>query len=147
MRWFVHRVLLVLALVGLTLGAVYYFVLLQPVEFIGILQPRAAVAQARGLGPEYWHVKLGMSGESVRLLHRALDPARGKEALDVQLLISSDPTRVFMGKLSRDQIRLEDASASVRIHPVNGDIPAEHVVPVSLLNISDVMVRVRVHVR
>jgi hypothetical protein len=141
----VHRVALLLLVVAIALGAGYYFVLLRPAEFIGILQPRPAVAQARG--PENWHIKLGMSHESVRLLHRALDPARGKETLDVRFLAFSSPTQVFMGKLSRDQIRLDEASASVRIHPINDDIPAEHVVPENLLNRGDVMVHVRVYVR
>jgi hypothetical protein len=140
MRWFVQRVALLLLGLALVAGVAWWFVARQTIDFAGILQPRVPAPN----GIEDWEIDLLMSSASTAYLNRALEPGRDRSELEVELLITSHPTKVFRGKLHRDTLRLEDGHgrAKVRIHPVNGDIPAEDRVPDHLL-----LSRVEVHAR
>jgi hypothetical protein len=129
MRWFLQRLAFLLVAVALLAGLAWWFVTSRTIDLVGILQPRVPAPQDLS----DWEIDLRMSDESIRYLHRALGPARGSNELEVRILVTSHPTRVFKGKLHRDTIELANARAKVRIHPVNDDIPAEDCVPNELL--------------
>ena len=111
------------------------FVVRTPIVLDGVVRPRV---------PEDWELVLVMSGESERGL-RALQLTSEQRELDVRFLVASLPTQAFKGKLSLDEFCVEEGckTISVRIHPVNDDIPAEYRVPNGLLK-NDIEVRVRV---
>jgi hypothetical protein len=102
-----------------------------------------------------WHVKLKIPQKHIGQVLRAFKTNLPDEALDVDLLVASDPTRVFKGKLRRDKIALQaqnqrDAHDEpepvvigwVRVH--GDDIPEESRIPPSLLTVSDVQIRSRI---
>lgn len=73
---------------------------------------------------DQWHVELAASPDKATLVRRAA-LARPSGDLDADLLLTSDPTRKFRGKVvpgAGDRL-------VIRLHPVNGDIPEPLCVP------------------
>lgn len=51
-----------------------------------------------------WEIELKIPQKHIGQVLQAFDPKNPKKELEVDLLLSSDPTRVFKGRLSRDKI-------------------------------------------
>lgn len=101
-----------------------------------------------------WEIKLKIPQKHIGQVLRAFKTNDPAETLDVDLLVTSHPTRTFKGKLRRDKIALQaqnqrDANdepepvvmAWVRIH--GEDIPEESRIPPPFL-LSDVEIRSRI---
>jgi hypothetical protein len=92
-----------------------------------------------------WEIELKIPQKHVGQVLHAFEQ-EGKDVLDVDILLLTDPTHVYVGKLRKDKIAAQAnqdknahdepepvVSAWVRINPVNNDIPEESRVPILLL--------------
>ena len=106
------------------------------------LDPRQVNAERR---PEDWRVEVSIPKEDARRLRR---PGNTRGELDVDILLASEPTRVFRGKLAipaeaAANDKDENAALQARIHPIDGDIPGELCVPADQL-LAGVSARMRI---
>jgi hypothetical protein len=122
-------------------AAVHYFWNL-PVRAEGVLNPLDP-RQVK-VRPEDWRVEASMSKADAKRLRR---PAGAGGELDVDILLASEPTQKFRGKVAVPAVAVENdkgenVPVQVRIHPIEGDIPGKLCVPSGLL-VAGTSVRVR----
>jgi hypothetical protein len=83
-----------------------------------------------------WEIRLQMPGTSTTHVMAVLEALPEKTWIDVDLVLSTVPTKRFLGKIGREtiepRVRKEQALA-VRIHPVRGDIPPDLLIPAKFL--------------
>ncbi len=101
-----------------------------------------------------WRIKLNIPQKHIGQVLRAFKTQEPGEELDVDLLVKSEPTRKYKGKMRRDKIALQaqnerdahDEPEPVVIAWVNVDgdnIPEDYRIPMRLL-LSDVEIRTRI---
>jgi hypothetical protein len=112
----------------------------------GVLKPLDPMQGNAERKPVDWRVDASLSKADAKRLRR---PADGREELNVDILLASEPTRKFRGKVAipaeaAANGKGENVSVQVRIHAVDGDIPGELCVPKDLLIAgSEVRLRIR----
>ena len=98
------------------------------------------------LSPKDWRVEVSIPKKDARRLRR---PGNERGELDVDIVLASVPTQVFLGKLvipaeAAASDKYGNAAFQARIHPINGDIPGELCVPADQLRPgSSALMRIR----
>ena len=94
---------------------------------------------------EAWTVDIVIPAHQIEQVQTTCDGAGENGEIYVELLFASLPTKLYKGKLAKNRIRpaVDDgikernATAQIRIHPVNGDIPVEFRVPKQLIQLDE----------